>query len=304
MATKSTVDGKFVTPIREQLRKVHGKMVETGIAAAAIYVVIGLYLIWTLFPVYWIVSGTFKTRPELLSPEPYWIPPSFSVDSWVRLFVERPEFYQYIINSITVTLITTVLSVSLGTAATYGFVKFDFPYDAGKFQLPFFTLATRYLPPIVMVIPLFVIFQGLGLINTYWVLIFSYTAFTIPFVIWMMVGFFQELPDSLVEAAMLDGHTHFGAFFKIVLPLVKPGLIASTIFVLMTAWNELMFAVILTQTLSAQTLPVGLATFEEQYTIAWELLTVASTIALIPVVVFAFVVRDELVRGFTMGAVE
>jgi multiple sugar transport system permease protein len=134
-------------------------------------------------------------------------------------------------------------------------------------------------------------------------LILSYSAFTIPFVVWMMVGFFKELPDSIVEAAILDGHTHFGAFFKIVLPLVKPGLIASTIFVLITAWNELLFAVILTQTLDAQTLPVALATFEEQFQTNWRLLTVASSIAMLPPMAFAFLVRDQLVRGFTMGAV-
>lgn len=118
-----------------------------------------------------------------------------------------------------------------------------------------------------------------------------------------MVGFFQELPDSIVEAAMIDGNTHFEAFFKIVLPLVKPGLIASTIFVLITAWNELMFAVILTRTLDAQTLPVALATFNQQFTVQWEMLSVASTIAMVPVIVFAFIVRKELIRGFTMGAV-
>ncbi len=303
MATKSSQD-TTIGQVNGRLGQLYHRLLETGVTRALIYISLGTYLLWVLFPVYWMVTGTFKTRRELLAFPPHWIPQSITFENYVELFAARPEFYYYIYNSAVIAVGTTAIAVTIGTAATYGFVKFKYPMNAGEFKLPFLTLATRYLPPIVMVIPLFVMFQGFGLVDTQLSLILAYSAFSVPFVIWMMVGFFKELPDSIVEAAMLDGHTHFGAFFKIVLPLVKPGLIASTIFVLITAWNELMFAVVLTQTLDSQTFPVALATFDEQYSVQWELLTVASTLAMAPVVAFAFLVRDQLIRGFTMGAVK
>lgn len=298
-----TASDSTTASITNQLTDFHRAMVRAGITKVLIYVTLGIYLLWTLFPVYWMISATFKSRKEILAVPPVMIPTSLDLTNYASLFATRPGFYYFILNSVIITLCTTVFAVTVGTAATYGLVKFDFPYNAGEFYIPFFTLATRFLPPIIMVIPLFLIFRGVGLLDTQLVLILSYSSFSIPFVIWMMVGFFQELPDSIVEAAMIDGNTHFEAFFKIVLPLVKPGLIASTIFVLITAWNELMFAVILTRTLNAQTLPVALATFNQQFAVQWEMLSVASTIAMVPVIVFAFIVRKELIRGFTMGAV-
>lgn len=159
------------------------------------------------------------------------------------------------------------------------------------------------MPPIVTIIPLFVIFRNLQLVNTLYGLICVYVMFNIPFAVWMMKGFFEEVPASLVESAMLDGHTHIGAFFKIVLPLVKPGLLASAIFTTIITWNELLFAIILTQDVAAMTLPVGLSSFVTKYSVQWINVSVAGTIALIPVLLFAFVARQELVRGFSMGAV-
>lgn len=262
-----------------------------------------LFVIWTLFPVYWMVSGSLRTQRELLATPPKVVSTAITVANYPELFIQRPEFYQFIFNSVVVTVGSTAIAVLLGTAATYGFVNFTFPYDLGRFHLPFLILTTRFLPPIVTVIPLYVIFDTVGLLNTHLGLILAYAAFNIPFVVWMLKGFFAELPDSIVEAAILDGHTEIGAFFKIVLPMVRPGLIAATIFTIINSWNELMFAVILTSDTQTQTLPVALATFKTAYTIQWELLTVAGTIAMAPVLIFAFIVRKKLLRGFTMGAV-
>lgn len=288
-------------PLFERL---YGRVEETGVLRIGTYGVLLLFLAWTLFPVYWMVTGTLKTRRELLAIPPRWIPRSPDLVNYPQLFVARPHFVDFIVNSTIVTLGTTVFAVVIGTTATYGFVKFDFPFELGTFHLPFFILSTRFMPPIVTVIPIYVIFQGLGILNTHLALILAYTAFNIPFVVWMMKGFLDELPDSIVEAAMLDGHTHFEAFFKVVIPIVKPGLIASVIFTMISAWNELLFAVILTSTADSQTLPVALATFQTKYFVQWEQLTVASTIAMAPVLVFAFVVREQLIRGFSMGAVD
>lgn len=275
---------------------------EYGVTKTVVYGLLGAFLVWTLFPIYWLVTATLKTRQTLLSFPPQWIPLDAQFGNFARLFVERPEFATYIINSTVVTVVTTILATTIGAMAAYAFVSFDYPYNL-DFHLPFYILSTRFMPPIVTIIPLFVIFRNLGLVNTLYGLVLVYTMFNIPFAVWMMKGFFEEVPESLVESAMIDGHTHIGAFFKIVLPLVKPGLIASAIFTTIITWNELLFAVILALNDNAITVPVGLASFVTKFSVQWILMSVAATIALIPVLVFAFVARQQLVRGFSMGAV-
>lgn len=300
MATQDS-DLPYTEPT--QLEQLHQRIVDTGIAKAFIYLGLGAFLVWTLFPVYWLVTATMKTRQILLSFPPHWVPHTFRFSNFAELFAARPEFTQYIINSIIVTSVTTVIATIIGAAAAYAFTTFDYPYNL-DFHLPFYILSTRFMPPIVTIIPLFVIFRNLNLTNTLQGLILVYVMFNVPFAVWMMKGFFEEVPNSLVESAMIDGHTHIGAFFKIVLPLVKPGLIASAIFTTIITWNELLFALILALNAKAITIPVGLASFITKFSVQWIHMSVAATIALVPVLVFAFVARDQLVRGFSMGAVE
>lgn len=284
------------------LEQLYNKLNETGITKVFLYGALGVFLAWTLFPVYWMVTATLKTRQTLLTFPPQWIPWDAQFGNFATLFAQRPAFLDFIINSAVVTIITTIIATSIGAMAAYAFVTFDYPYNL-DFHLPFYILSTRFMPPIVTIIPLFVIFRNLQLVNTLQGLILVYSMFNIPFAVWMMKGFFEEVPDSLVESAMMDGHTHLGAFFKIVLPLVKPGLIASAIFTMIITWNELLFAVILTLNAEAMTIPVGLASFVTKYNIQWINMSVGGTIALIPVLVFAFIARQQLVRGFSMGAV-
>ncbi|MBV0902681.1 carbohydrate ABC transporter permease [Haloarcula salina] len=275
---------------------------EYGVTRAVTYGLLGVFLVWTLFPVYWLVTATLKTRQTLLSFPPQWIPLDAQFGNFAQLFAQRPDFVQFIINSTVVTITTTILATTIGAMAAYAFVTFDYPYNL-DFHLPFYILSTRFMPPIVTIIPLFVIFRGVGLVNSLQGLILVYTMFNIPFAVWMMKGFFEEVPDSLIESAMIDGHTHLGAFFKIVLPLVKPGLIASAIFTTIITWNELLFAVILALNANAMTVPVGLASFVTKFSVQWINMSVGATIALVPVLLFAFIARQQLVRGFSMGAV-
>ena len=284
------------------LEKLHERLTELGLTKLGVYSALTVFLVWTLFPVYWLVTATLKTRETLLSFPPQWIPVDPQFGNFARLFAERPEFVTFITNSVIVTIVTTIVATTIGAMAAYAFVTFDYPYNL-DFHLPFYILSTRFMPPIVTIIPLFVIFRGLGLVNTLRGLILVYTMFNIPFAVWMMKGFFEEVPESLIESAMIDGHTHLGAFFKIVLPLVKPGLIASAIFTTIITWNELLFAVILAQSSQAITVPVGLASFVTKFSVQWINMSVAATIALAPVLVFAFMARQQLVRGFSMGAV-
>lgn len=305
MATESDIDyGTTSRTVVGRLDDWYRRLDNAGVLTTGAYVVVIAFVAWTLFPVYWMISGTLKTRRELIAIPPSWVPTTPDIGNYAALFADRPEFIRFILNSVVVSVVATVLAVTFGLMATYSLVKFKFPYDVGRFELPLLILATRFLPPIVTVIPIFIIFDGLGLINTHLALILTYTVFNIPFVVWLMKGFFEEIPDSVIEAAKLDGHTELGAFFKVIVPMVKPGIVASVIFTLMGSWNDLLFAVILTNNTQAQTLPVALATFQTQYYVEWELLTVAGTIAMAPVLLFAFLVRDQLLRGFTMGAVE
>ncbi|WP_458210380.1 carbohydrate ABC transporter permease [Haladaptatus sp. NG-SE-30] len=292
-------------PYEEQskLEQIYNRIQDTGLATAFVYLGIGLFLAWSLFPVYWLVTASLKTRKTLLSFPPHWIPWDMQLANYAQLFAQRPEFVTFITNSVIITITTTIIATFIGACAAYGFTKFDFPYNL-DFHLPFYILSTRFMPPIVTIIPLFVIFRGLGLVNTLQGLILVYVMFNIPFTVWMMKGFFEEIPDSLIESAMIDGHTHLGAFFKIALPLVKPGIIAAAIFTMIVTWNELLFAIILAQSTNAMTVPVGLASFITKYSVQWVNMSVAGTIALLPVLVFAFVARDQLVRGFSMGGVE
>lgn len=284
------------------LEQLHDQLTETGVLKAALYGGLGLFLVWSLFPVYWLVTATLKTRKVLLSFPPHWIPTGLHFENFAQLFAQRPEFAKLILNSVIVTSVTTVIATTIGAMAAYGFVKFEFPYNL-DFHLPFYILSTRFMPPIATMIPLYLIFRSFGLVNTKFGLILVYTMFNIPFAVWMMKGFFEEIPDSLIESAILDGHTHVGAFFKVVLPLVKPGLLASAIFTTIITWNELLFAVILTLNSQAMTFPVGLASFVTKFKVQWINMSVGATIALIPVLVFAFIARHQLVRGFSMGAV-
>ncbi|WP_227356521.1 carbohydrate ABC transporter permease [Haladaptatus salinisoli] len=292
-------------PYEEQSRteQLYERVRKTGLATAFVYLGIGLFLVWSLFPVYWLVTASLKTRRTLLSFPPHWIPWDMQFANYAALFAQRPEFVTFITNSVIITVVTTVVATFIGACAAYGFTKFEFPYNL-DFHLPFYILSTRFMPPIVTIIPLFVIFRDLRLVNTLYGLILVYVMFNIPFSVWMMKGFFEEVPDSLIESAMIDGHTHVGAFFKIALPLVKPGIIAAAIFTMIVTWNELLFAIILAQSTEAMTVPVGLASFITKYSVQWVNMSVAGTIALLPVLVFAFVARDHLVRGFSMGGVE
>ena len=159
-------------------------------------------------------------------------------------------------------------------------------------------------PAIVTAVPLFLIMRDLRLVNTRLSLIIIYTTFNLPFVVWMMRGFFAEVPRDLEEAAMVDGDSRLGALWRVVLPLVTPGLAATAVFCLIVSWNEFLFALVLTQTDDAMTLPVGIAGRVTQYGIKWGVMSAAAVVAMVPILAFAMSVQRYLVRGLSLGAVK
>ena len=266
------------------------------IAYAAIAVGVG----YTLFPVLWMVSNSVKTRLDVFTMPPIWIVSNPSLVNYTQNFSEF-RYAQYIFNSAVGALVTTIFSVAVGAMAGYALARFRYPGNM-KLHLSFWILSTRMIPPIVTIIPLFIFFHFMDLVNTKTSLIIAYTTFNLPFVVWMMRGYFHEIPRELEESAMVDGDTGFGAFWRIVLPLARPGLAATAIFCMILSWNELLFAVILTETASSNTLPMGIASRITQFRIQWGEISAISIVALMPALIVAFVLQKHLVRGLSFGA--
>lgn len=267
-----------------------------------IYALIAFALVYTVFPVLWLFVNSFKTRLDMFAMPPIWIVDNPTLYNYVQTFVER-EFVTYMFNSLIVALLTTLLSLAIGTIAGYALARFRYPANT-KFHLSFWILSTRMMPPIVTIVPLYVFFGFLDLLNTKTALVISYTGFNLPFVVWMMRSYFAEIPADLEESAMVDGDTRLGAFWRVILPLARPGLAATAIFCFILSWNELLFALIITETTSANTLPIGIAGRITQYKVEWGEISASGFAACVPIIIFAFIVQRHLVRGLSFGAVK
>jgi multiple sugar transport system permease protein len=254
-----------------------------------------------IFPVAWVVSTSFKTDVDIFAIPPIFIPHHPTGNRYTELWTYG--LLSYLLNSVIVSIFTAVVAIGIGTLAAYSLARFRLP---GKWtaRVSFWILSTRMFPPIVTVIPLFQLMRFLGLVNTRLGLVIAYTAFNIPFVVWMMRGFFVEVPKDLEEVAMVDGCSRMRAFRTISLPLVVPGLAATAIFTLILSWQEFLFALILTQTSASSTLPILVSSQVTQYQILWGQMSAAGTITMLPVLVFAFSVQRYLVRGMSFGAIK
>ena len=256
----------------------------------------------TLVPIYWLVTISLKTVVDQFAVPPLWFRFPVTLEHYYDILFVR-SFGTYVLNSVLVAAVSTVLALLLGVAAAYALARLPMPRNWTR-HLSFLILSTRMAPPIVTVVPLFLLLREFGLLNTRVGLIIVYTGFNLPFVIWMMRGFFEELPADLEEAAWVDGSSRLRALRDVVLPLVAPGLAATAVFCLIIAWNEFLLALILTQTDAAMTLPVGIAGRVTQYEIKWGAMSAAGVVAMLPVFGFALAVQRYLVRGLSLGAVK
>ena len=266
------------------------------------YLTLTLALLATLAPVYWMITISFKREVDQFALPPRWFSFTPTLEHYVDAFVTR-SFGQYLLSSLIVAVCSTAGALVLGTLAAYSLARFRLPRNFDR-KLGLWILSTRMFPAIVTAVPLFLIMRDLYLVNTRLSLIITYTAFNLPFVVWMMRGFFAEVPRDLEEAAMVDGDSRLGALRRIVLPLVAPGLAATAVFCLIVSWNEFLFALVLTQTDDAMTLPVGIAGRVTQYGIKWGVMSAAAVVAMVPILAFALSVQRYLVRGLSLGAVK
>jgi multiple sugar transport system permease protein len=263
------------------------------------FVLIGLALVWSLGPLYLMYAASFKTA-DVLSRLPPAIVFEPTLENYQKLLDTTP-FLQYLWNTLVIASITTVLSLTFGALAAYSFTRFRYP---GSDSLPLFYLVMRMLPRFVLVIPYYLLMRQLGLLNTHSALILAYTSFSLPFCIWLLIGFFKEIPIELEEAGMVDGATRIQVFTRIVVPLVAPGLAATAIFAFLLGWNELLFSLVLAgrDTRTLPNLATSIAVSDRG--IEWGPLNAMGSLVLLPVIVMALLVQQHIVKGMTMGAVK
>lgn len=216
-----------------------------------------------------------------------------------QMIIGQSEFLKYLVNSLIISVTSTFLSIVLGVLAAYAFSRFKI---RGEADLLFFILSTRMLPPVVVTIPIFLMYRALGLFDTHFGLILLYTAFNLSFAVWLLKGFIDEIPKEYEEAALVDGYTRLQAFRKIVLPQAATGIAATTVFSFIFAWNEYAFALMLTSNI-ARTAPPSLPSRIGTGVVEWSTIAAGSLAFLIPAVILTFALRKHLLRGVTFGAI-
>ena len=263
-----------------------------------------LVCMFALFPFVWMISTSFKPANEVYSKTPSFIPNEPTVEGYTEMLTTQSstfDFPQWLTNSVIVALLTTVFSMIIATLGGYGLSRFRF---RGRGFLSYFILTTQVLPGSLLIIPLYVIMGNLQLLDTRIGLVAAYCTFSVPFCTWMMKGFFDTIPISLEEAARVDGAGRFRIFSTVVLPLTVPGLVATGIFSFINGWNEYLFASTFMKSYENWTLPVGIASFQGQYTTNWGTLMAGAVLITIPVVILFSLLQKHLVSGMTAGAVK
>jgi len=257
----------------------------------------GLVLVW-LFPIYWIILTSFKTPLLINEKVPvFWFAPT--LENYEHLFDEF-NFLRILQNSLVITGVATFVVIVLALLAAYALGRMDV---VGGKHIALWVLSLRFMPAIAIVLPFFIAWQRLGIIDTRLGLILVYIAFNLPFAIWLMRGFLVEVPRDLDEAAMLDGLGHLAILRRIILPVIAPGVAVTAIFTFVFAWNEYLMALVLTSR-NATTVPVTVSKFIQAYSILWGDVGASATIELLPVLVVVFLLQRHIMRGITLGAVK
>jgi multiple sugar transport system permease protein len=264
-----------------------------------------LMFVFTVLPMAWMVLTSLKTQFAAFQYPPQWWPKEPTLDNYIRLLSPLnstgQEFLTYLWNSIFVSTCSTILGVAAAVPAAYAFSRFRFP---GRQFLFFAVLFRNMFPAVIFLMPLFLLMRSLGLINNQLSLIITYLTFGLPLSIWLLKGFYDNIPIQLEQAARIDGATKFQAFLFIVMPLSSPGIIATAIYSFILAWNEYVFALTFLSSKEKFTMPIGLQQFFTEYATDWPGLMAASFIMSVPVVVMFLVLQKYFVKALTEGAVK
>jgi multiple sugar transport system permease protein len=275
--------------------------------AASVGHTAGLYLAMLIIclPGAWIVLNSLRPTVEIMAKPPVWIPQKLTLDAYVSMFGALGQggvpVLDYFRNSLIVSITSTAIAIAIGMAGGYAFARFRFQ---GKSALFLGFMLTRTVPGIALSLPLFIIFARIGIIDTYLALILTYVALNVPFTIWLVDGFFRQVPRDLADAAQIDGCTRWQAFWQVEFPLAGSGIASAAIFAFMTSWNEFALASQLTRSVNSKTLPVGLLDFTSEFTIDWRGMCALAVVMIVPAFVLTFVIQKRLVSGLTFGAVK
>lgn len=273
------------------------------------------WLIWALtfilmvvmcVPGLWVVLTAFRPNGEVLAKPPVWIPEQFNLDNFAKIFgfgadqlaIPVPSYFA---NSLIIALTSTAIALLIGMSGGYAFARYRFRFKNGMFL---WLMLSRTVPGIALSLPIFMIWSRLGLIDTKLGMIIVYVALNVPFTIWLIDGFFRQIPKEMSEAAQVDGCTRWQAFWKIEFPLAKSGIASAGIFAFLTSWNEYALASNLTRSTDSKTLPVGLMDFTAQFTIDWAGMSAMAVIIIIPALILTFLVQKHLIAGLTFGGVK
>jgi multiple sugar transport system permease protein len=264
-----------------------------------LYLVAAVFVGFCLLPIYVMITTALKDQHDVFAAPPvfFFKPTLVSIKS--ALFGGN-SVVPYLVNSAIISGTSTMFATLLGAMAAYGLARFTF---RGREDLGFWILSTRMAPPVAFVVPIFILARDAGLIDTRTVLIIVYTSMNLSFVTWVLLGFFRDIPAEFEEAALIDGYSQWQIFRRVALPLVRPGLASTAILSAIFAWNEFLFALILTNQ-DAATIPVYLAGFSDSMSIAWGEFMAIGCFAAVPIMLFTIALQRHLVRGLTFGAVK
>ena len=269
------------------------------VADAGTYLVGALYLTLALLPLYFMITSAFKFPIDTFARPPQFLIRRWTLTNFLDLF-EMIPFLSMMVNSLIITVATTLLTLLLGLPAAYALARFQFK---GREALAFFILAMRMAPGIAIVLPVYLLYQQVGLVNTLSGLVLLYTTFNLPFITWLLRTFVASIPVEIEESAMCDGCSRAAAFWRVTLPLMAPGVAVSSVFAFMLAWNEFLFAYILSGR-STRTITVAMSLFQSEEGIYWGQMMAAATLVAVPILIFALSVQKYMLSGLTLGAVK
>ena len=263
-------------------------------------VVVVAIVIFAMGPIIWTVLTSLKTESEIVSRDFRFLPESLTLENYVTLW-ERSGYPRLLLNSTIVTGLTVLMSLTIGTIAAYSISRYRF---RGRSSLMIFYLVIRMFPFTLLLIPLFIMLRNLSLFDSHLGLALTYTTFLLPLCVWMLKGFFDGIPPDLEEASRVDGSTRLGALIRIVLPLARQGIAATTVFIAIGAWNEYVWALLLTTANGARTWPVGLQLMVGEFQMPWGVLSASGIISIIPIIIGFAIVQRALVSGLMAGGVK
>ena len=275
---------------RDRFRR---RLVRTA-EAGLFYGTLGLLVVFFLFTLFWMVLSSFKANVQVTAYPPVWVFRP-TLQNYVDVFTRNP-FFTYMLNSTVIALAAVGIGLLFGLPAAYTLARHR------QAALGFLVLTVRILPGIAFLVPLFVIYRQLGLINTHAGIVLTHIIVVLPLIIWIMAGFFEDVPRELEDAAMIDGCSRVGTFLRIVLPLGRPGIVAATILSFIASWNNFIFVLILGGR-DTITLPMAVYSFVSFEDVNWGGLTAAATVITLPILGLALAVQRYLTRGLTMGAI-